>query len=202
LKYAAVKIIALSLRDIWEDLWTCLICNWVWLISNLLIIPGPPVTLALFYYTNQHIHGETVSIIDFFKAIPRLWRLGWRWGIINDIVLVLLLGDFLLVGKLSQSAGAHFFQGLYLAVLSFWLLLQVFTLAFLFEQEIPSMKIAFRNGSALIGKNLLFSFTLLVLLLIVLSLGVVAFMLTAALGGVFVAFAANRAVSLDIRKID
>ncbi len=202
MKYTAVKIIALSLHDTWEDLWTSLICNWVWLISNLLIIPGPPVTLALFYYTNQYIHGETVSIIDFFKAIPRLWWLAWRWGIMNIIILALLSGDFLLVGKSSQSAGTHFFQGLYLAVLSFWLLLQMFTLSFLFEQEIPSMKIAFRNGIALIGKNLLFSFTLLVLLLIVLSLGVVAFMLTVALGAVFVAFAGNWAVFVHIRKID
>jgi len=194
LKQSALKIILLSLHDVWIDLWTVLVCNFVWLICVLLIIPGPPVTLALFYYANQTIHEETVNVSDFFKAIPRFWWTGWRWGILNLIVLTLLVGDVILTSYQSQTQPSIFFSGIYFTIIAFWLLLQTFTLSFLLEQEKPSVLQALRNGVVMIGKNPIFSLSFLFLLLLTLTLGTIAFMLSVALGGALVAFAGNRAV--------
>ena len=194
MKQSALKIILLSLHDVWIDLWTVLVCNFVWLICVLLIIPGPPVTLALFYYANQTIHEETVNVSDFFKAIPRFWWTGWRWGILNLIVLTLLVGDVILTSYQSQTQPSIFFSGIYFTVIAFWLLLQTFTLSFLLEQEKPSVLQALRNGVVMIGKNPIFSLSFLFLLLLTLTLGTIAFMLSVALGGALVAFAGNRAV--------
>ena len=194
MKQSALKIILLSLHDVWIDLWTLLVCNFVWLICVLLIIPGPPVTLALFYYANQTVHEETVNISDFFKAIPRFWWTGWRWGILNLIVLMLLVGDVILTSYQSQTQPSIFFSGIYFTVIAFWLLLQTFTLSFLLEQEKPSVLLALRNGVVMIGKNPAFSLSFLFLLLLTLTLGTIAFMLSVALGGALVAFAGNRAV--------
>jgi len=182
------------LHDVWIDLWTVLVCNFVWLICVLLIIPGPPVTLALFYYANQTIHEETVNVSDFFKAIPRFWWTGWRWGILNLIVLTLLVGDVILTSYQSQTQPSIFFSGIYFTIIAFWLLLQTFTLSFLLEQEKPSVLQALRNGVVMIGKNPIFSLSFLFLLLLTLTLGTIAFMLSVALGGALVAFAGNRAV--------
>ncbi|MBE3067021.1 MAG: hypothetical protein IMZ73_06280, partial [Chloroflexi bacterium] len=146
MKQTALKILLLSLRDTWLDLWTVLVCNIVWLISVPLIIPCPPITLALFYYANQTVHEETVNISDFFKAIPRFWWIGWRWGILNLIVLAVLVGDIFLTSHQSQTPAAIFFNGIYFTAVAFWLLLQTFTLPFLFEQEKPSVLQALRNG--------------------------------------------------------
>lgn len=194
MKQTALKILLLSLRDTWLDLWTVLVCNIVWLISVLLVIPGPPVTLALFYYANQTVHEETVNVSDFFKAITRFWWTGWRWGILNLIVLAVLVGDVFLTSYQGQTQAAMFLSGLYYTVVAFWLLLQIFTLPFILEQEKPSVLQALRNGVMLIGKNPLFSLSFLFLLLFTLALGVIAFMLSVALGGALVAFAGNRAV--------
>ena len=194
MKQTALRILILSLRDTWLDLWTVLVCNIVWLISVLLIIPGPPVTLALFYYANQTIHEETVNVSDFFKAIPRFWWTGWRWGILNLIVLTLLVGDVILTSYQSQTQPSIFFSGIYFTIIAFWLLLQTFTLSFLLEQEKPSVLQALRNGVVMIGKNPVFSLSFLFLLLLTLTLGTIAFMLSVALGGALVAFAGNRAV--------
>jgi hypothetical protein len=194
LKQTALKILLLSLHDTWLDLWTVMVCNFVWLISVLLIIPGPPVTLALFYYTNRMVHEETVNISDFFKAIPRFWWIGWRWGILNVIVLAVLVGDVLLTSHQNQTVTVTLFSGLYFTLVAFWMLLQIFALPFIFEQETPSVQQALRNGAVMIGKNPLFSLSFLFLLLLTLTLGVVAFMLSTAFGGALVAFAGNRAV--------
>lgn len=194
MKQTALKILLLSLRDVWLDLWTVLVCNIVWLISVPLIIPCPPVTLALFYYANQTAHEETVNISDFFKAIPRFWWTGWRWGILNLIVLAVLVGDIFLTSHQSQTPWAIFFSGIYYTFVAFWLLLQTFTLPFLFEMEKPSVLQALRNGAVMIGKNPFFSLSFLVLLLFTLALGTVAFMLSGAFGVALVAFTGNRAV--------
>jgi hypothetical protein len=166
----------------------------VWLIANMLIIPGPPVTLALFYYTNQVVHEETVNISDFFKAIPRFWTTGWRWGILNLAILFFLCGDLILTSYQSQTQGTIFFSGIYITLMLFWILLQVFALPFLLEQEKASVFQALRNGIVMIGKNPIFSLSFLFFILVTLTLGTVAFMLSVALGGALVAFAGNRAV--------
>lgn len=201
MKQTALKIILLSLQDTWHDLWSVLVCNIVWLISIFLIIPGPPVTLALNYYANQIAHDESINVTDFFKAIPRFWLIGWRWGILNLIVLGILLGDIVLSSYQSKTQISVFMSGIYFTLVIFWLLLQTFTLPFLLEQTNPSVFLAFRNGISMIGKNPLFSVSFLLLLLFTLTLGTIAFMLSVALGGAFVAFAGNRAVLNRLGKL-
>lgn len=191
---SALKIIAASLRDTWLDLWSALVCNIVWLFATVLIIPGPPVTLALFYYANQTVHEESVNVTDFFKSIGRFWKTGWRWGIINLVVMAVLVVDVYLSGNQTQSTMTLFFRGIYFTLIAFWLLLQIFSLPFLLEQEKPAVIQALRNGALMIGRNLIFSLSLLVLLLLVLALGIPAFMLSVALGGMFTALVGNRAM--------
>lgn len=194
MKQSAFKVITTSLRDTWLDLWSALVCNIVWLFACVLIIPGPPVTLALYYYANQSVRGEAIYVTDFFKAIPRYWKAGWRWGIVNLIVLAILAGDIYLTRSQNPTSAGLFFRGLYFTLLAFWLLIQIFALPFMLEQEEPAVFKALRNSVVLIGKNPIFCFTLLILLILTLSLGIIAFMLSVALGGIFVALVGNRAV--------
>jgi hypothetical protein len=194
LKQNASKILLLSLRDTWLDLWSALVCNIVWLLSVLLIIPGPPVTLALFFYANQVVHDESVNVTDFFKAIPRYWWVGWRWGILNILVMALLIVDINFTGQQNQTSTAILINSIYVTLMAFWLLLQTYTLPFLFEQEKPSVLQALRNGVVMIGKNPFFSISFLIMLLLILALGTISFMLSLALGGALIANAGNRAV--------
>src|SRR5262245_26857314 len=132
---AALKILGLSFRDLWQELWTILIVHLLFLLGNLLIIPGPPVTLALFFYGNKIAHSESANERDFLAAVRKYWAPGWRWGLINWLVIALFAGDYYLIGNMSASSNfVSFIQGLYITLLVGWLLLQLFALPFLFEQ--------------------------------------------------------------------
>jgi len=190
----AWSVLHAALRDTWDDLFTTAVCNLLWLFFNLVLVTGPPATVALFYYANRLAHGEPTGVGDFLRAVRRYFGVGWRWGLVNGVLLFLLVGDVILTGQLSQSAGARLAQGFFLAGLLAWLLLQLYTLPFLFEQETPSVRLALRNGAAMLGNNLLFSVALGVWLGGILLLGTLLFMLSLAAGSVFLALVGNHAV--------
>jgi uncharacterized membrane protein YesL len=47
-------IIKVSLKDIWEDIWSVLVINLVWTLCMLVVVPGPPATLALYPVCQPH----------------------------------------------------------------------------------------------------------------------------------------------------
>ena len=191
----ALGILRLSLQDIWQELGTILIVNLLFLVATILVIPGPPAALALFYYGNRIAHDEIATERDFLRAIREYWGPAWRWGFINLIVIGLLTGDYYLVDRLTENTDmAAFVQGLYVTLLAGWLLLQWFTLPFLLEQKEPRVGQAFRNAALFMSKNFVFVFILALLLILSLMIGTLVFMLTFVFGGAFVAFAGNRAV--------
>jgi uncharacterized membrane protein YesL len=195
----AIKILKLALRDTWQELWTILIVNLLFLVGTALVIPGPPATLALFYYGNRIAHGEIATERDFLHAIRRYWGPAWRWGLLNLFVIGLLTGDYYLVGGLVENtAMAAFIRGLYLALLAGWALLQLITLPFLFEQEQPLVVQALRNALFFIRRNGIFTLALALLLGFSLAAGVLVFLLTFAFGAAFVAFASNYAVLQEL----
>ena len=185
---------------LWSDLFSTAVCNLLWLVGMLLVIPGPPATAALFYYGNRKAHGEVSGVGDFFFALKRYWWVGWRWGLVNLVLIAILWGDYRLTGRLSQSNWAHFVQGFYLTALAAWLLVQLYALPFLFEQKNPSVRDALRNSAVMLGRNTGFSVLLGCLLILILAVGIPLFMLSLAGGGVFLAVVGNQAVIRHLVK--
>ena len=169
--------------------------NLSWLLLNILVVTGPPATLALFYTTNRVAHGEVVGPSDFFRVLPRYFGLAWRWGALQIVALALLAGDIYLSGRLGgDSLLGRLAQGLYLGALAIWLLLQLYVLPFLFEQEEPVLRQALGNGLRMMSTNPLFTLILGVLVLVALSVGTGLFLLSVAAGSFLVASVANHAV--------
>src|SRR5919109_929161 len=100
----ALRILRLAFRDTWQELWTILLVHILFLFANLLILPGPPATLALFYYGNRIAHGEIATERDFLHAMRRYWRPAWRWGVLNLLVVGLLSGDYYLVARFIDNS--------------------------------------------------------------------------------------------------
>ena len=139
-------------------------------------------------------HEELIDPKDFLAALRRYFGLGWQWGLLNLFVFFLLIGDVILTNRLSQSNMAYFFKGMYVTLIIIWLLWQLYTLPFLFEQEKPNLRLALRNGAAMLGKNIGFSLWLAVLLVAVLAMGTVFFFVVFAAGAVLIALVGNHAV--------
>jgi hypothetical protein len=197
---AILRVIRAALGDLWDDLFTTAVCNLLWLLAQVLILPGPPATLALFYTTNRLARGEVTDVGDFLRALRRWWGLGWRWGLANLLALVLLGGDFYLTGRLSQSNFARLAQGFYLAVLAGWLLLQLFALPFLFEQQQPGLRQAWRNAASMIGRNPGFALGVGLLAALVLAAGTALFLLSGAAGAMFTGLVGSHAVLDRLRE--
>ena len=192
---AALKILGLSFRDVWQELWTILIVHILFLLGMILIIPAPPAMLALFSYGNRIAHGETANERDFLEAIRRYWKPAWRWGLINLLMIGILTGDYYLIGNTTGNlTQAYLIQGFYITLLAGWFLLQLFALPFLFEQKQPSVLQALRNAAVFIRRNLILALALTLLLILSLTAGTLAFMLTFVFGGALIAFASNHAV--------
>lgn len=197
----AFRIVGLALGDTWQELWTLLIVQLLFLLATVLILPGPPAALALFFYGNRIAHGELASERDFLSAIRIYWGPAWRWGLANILVIGLLAGDHYLTGRVVTSPSlVGFLQGLYLALLIAWLLLQLFALPFLFEQTQPRVLQALRNAAVFVGQNMLFVLVFGLLLVLSLAAGTLAFMLSLVFGGAFLAFAGNHAVIEHLRN--
>lgn len=192
---SALKILGLSFRDVWQELWTIFIVHLIFLVGNILILPGPPVTLALFFYGNKIAHGETANERDFLEAIRNYWKPAWRWGLINLLTIGVLTGDYYFIGTMATNLNqAYLIQGFYLTLMAGWVLLQLFALPFLFEQQQPSVLQALRNAAVFIRRNLILVLVLAFLLIVSLTAGTLAFMLTFVFGGALIAFASNHAV--------
>ncbi len=186
---AALKVIQRAFGDTWEGIASVLACNLFWLLAQLLIIPGPPATLALFYYANRLANQEAADFSDFWRAFWRYWGPAWRWGLVNYLVIAILYFDERLTGAIGPVV-----QGFYLASLAVWFLLQIYTLALLFEQDSPSVLQALRNAAVMLGRNITFSLVFGIVLALILLAGVPLFMLTFAFGGMLIASAGSHAV--------
>jgi hypothetical protein len=191
----ALQVLGASFRDLWQDLWMSLVCNLLWLVATALVIPGPPATLALFYYGNRQAHGEMTDLGDVWRKFRQSWGAGWRWGIVNLAVIGVIVGDIYFTGGLNLPQGVlRYMQGFYLAVLGFWLLVQIYALAFMYQQEQPNVRMALRNGAVLLGRNIFFSIVLGLMAGVILLAGMPVFMLSAFFGGVYLAGVGNHAV--------
>ena len=188
-----LSILRDAFRDIWSDLWTMLVVNFFWLLANLLIVPGPPATLALFYFTNRIAHGEVADLADFWRYFRQNWGIAWRWGAVNTIVIGFLVADIVLTAQFEGS-WTPFLQVFYIVCLVVWLALQLLSLPFLFEQETMNIRQSRRNARILAGDNPGFTLMLLIGLILILVLSTVAFMLSLMFGMVFLACSGNRAV--------
>ena len=190
----SLDVVKTSLSDLWEDVWSMAVCNLIWLVAVVLVLPGPPATLALFDYANRRAHGEPAGVRVFLSDLPRYAWAGWRWGLFTAALVGLLLGDFKLTGQLGGGEFIRFAQGFYLASLLIGLFLQLYALPFLIEQEQPSLRLALRNAAVLLGRNLGFSICLGALLAALLAAGTALFLLSLAMGGVWLALVGNYAV--------
>ena len=191
---SAWLVVRAGLRDAAEDFFTTLVVNLLWLLGCLLLITGPPATLALFYTTHRIARGEVAGPDDFLQAIRRYWTVAWRWGLVNGAIVFFLAGDFWLTGRLSQAPLARFIQGFYLAALAGWLLLQLYALPFLFQQEQPAVRQALRNAALMLRKHAGFTLALALLLLLVLVLATIFFLVIFAAGGFLLALIGSHAV--------
>ena len=192
----AFRVVRAAIVDLWDNAFLVIFCSLAWLFLALLIIPGPPATLAIFSISERLVANEhLLEFRDYLRAVWRNFGVGWRWAAINIPVLLIVAVDIRVVPQMvSASLAVSLQMALYFA-LALWLIVNWYALAFLFQQEKPSVRQALRNGGVLLLRHPWFSFMLAIFTAILLALSFVFVIVNMLFGPMLVGLIATHAVS-------
>ncbi|MEW5869733.1 MAG: YesL family protein [Chloroflexota bacterium] len=190
------------LVEAFDSFFELMVWNLLWLVFTLLVVTAPPASAALYYATNRLAHGQRANWRDFFTGLRQHFWLGWRWGLLNLVIIFVLLSNYIFYGSF-EGGWVSWVQGVFLALIFLWLLLQIFTFPLLLEQQDQRLRTALRNSLVFYVKRPGFclgvGLTSLVLIILSTTLLVPAWVvITASL----CAYLANRAALHLIEELD
>jgi uncharacterized membrane protein YesL len=164
--------------------------NLLWLLLSLPLVTAPGAAAGLYYVTNELAHGREVRWPVFFTGFRRYFWLGWRWALVN---LVFVGAAYANLRFYEQFSGwwVVWVERLFLGLLSGWLLLQVYVLPLLIEQQDRRQLTALRNSAVLYLRRPTASLLLLALLAVVVTLSLAAPVLWALITPALIAFLCN-----------
>lgn len=191
----ALQVLRASIVDIWEHLVLVMACSLTWLVLVVLIIPGPPATVALFEMAERLARREPLlEWRDYLRAVRARFGLGWRWAAIVTPVVAILLIDILAMPRIFSPTVAAPAQWFFIVTLALWLVVNWYALALLFQQKELSMRLALRNGAVLLLQHPLFTFVLTAVTALLLWLGVILVLVNLLFGPMLVALIGTHAV--------
>ena len=159
----ALQVVRAAIVDLWDNAFLVIFCSLVWLFLVLLIIPGPPATIAIFSISRSIVANEyLLEFRDYLRAVWRNFGVGWRWAAINIPVLLILAVDIRVVPQMFSTTIAASIQLAFYLALGFWIVVNWYALAFLFQQEKASVLQALRNGGVVLLRYPGFSLVLIV----------------------------------------
>lgn len=191
----AFQVVRSAIVDLWDHVFLVIFCSLVWLFLVLLIIPGPPATLALFDIGQRIAQREhLLEFRDYLRAVRNRFGAGWRWGALNGLVVAILLIDIRVVPRMVSPSVALSIQLFLALVLVFWIVVNWYALAFLYQQKEPSVRQALRNGGVLLLQHPFFTLLLVVITAVLLWLSTVLIIVNLLFGPMLVALISTHAV--------
>ena len=149
----------------------------VGLVGILLSLTGVLYPMASFGVYEQAVdltHGIRTGIIGFWRGFKSHWRKSLPWGLLNLVVVALLGFNGWFYSSFNSMVGfvLMVLMGL---LLVFWLVWQFYTISCYFLQEEKGLKVARRNGLAVILMQPGYAFLIGFVMLILLGLSVTTF---------------------------
>jgi len=181
-----------TLKDSWEELLQLALMNLIWTLSwggpialstvvgnsPALILPlialgvilFPLSTVGRFYATNIVARGRTVHLSDFFEGIKRYWWRSLLWFLLTLLVVAILILNIVSYPSMFEGFIGVLLGGLSIAVLVFWIVMQLYFWPLILSQEEPKIWRAWRNAAYLIFANPFYAFLMLTFALVMLLL--------------------------------
>ncbi len=185
----AFVIMGRTLKAVYDELFLCVFLSVMWWLGTILILPAAPATMGLHHVANRVANYKRVDNSFFWEAARQHIGRGWVLYLMNLVVPAALLFNcwfYLNTQGWLRMFGIFWF---WLFVVSLMVGQYVFPL--FWQQDEPSIKLAWRNAAILALRHPLYTFLLLLfqLVLIVASVALTLplFLLLPAL----IAFSAN-----------
>ena len=142
-------------REVFIDTYYLLIplisINMYWFLLTLPLVTAPAALMALFASTNQMVKGDSVGWGEFWEAFRSYFWTGWRWILIDGLVLGVLFLNVWFYHTQVNTNWAFLVEGLMIGFTVIWTIVQCYVPAVLTLQEKKSIRIALRNTAGLIA---------------------------------------------------
>jgi uncharacterized membrane protein YesL len=168
--------------------------NILWFLLTLPILTAPGAMAGLLYAINKLAKNESVNAHTFFEGFRKFFWVSWRLTLLNAAIFLTAYLNFAFYQDMQESINKWAF-GIVLGLVFIWVVLQMYILPLLIEQDSNQLLASVRNSILLLLRHpgptyltaiILFLFTLLsiwlfgVPLLIFLA-GVCAYLITTTL---------------------
>ena len=168
----AFRVLWRALKDYYDEMFTLVGANLVWvlvltaalgipyglnylgihpavtLISGVLLLVGllPPATAGMWYLTNQVAHHKTVEFRMMWDGAKMYATKSWLHALLNIVVAALVYVNIWFYGAIDAQ-WAVIVRGLFIGLAVLWVLIQIYVMPMLMEQQEPKFFLALRNAA-------------------------------------------------------
>ncbi len=157
----AIRIVAHAVATWWREVIVLTLFNIAWLALQVPIVTGPAATAAMYLIARKVIDGEYLELRDGPQALRAMLIPAWKWGAINLLVIMLVVGNFWLY---QDFVGVPWIilRVIWGTIGLGWLAISLFYWPFWLAQADRSMRATVRNVVLFLAKRPGFGLSLVV----------------------------------------
>lgn len=141
----ALRVIGKSIRDWWDGWLDMVMMTAVWFFAQLTVVLGPPATFGMFYSIQSYLNGQSLGVRGMIEGARKYFWKALLWGVINLAVIATFFVNFNFYANVQAAWGLYLL--VFVGLLAFlWVGTNFYGLAYFFEQDVKSLKVALRNG--------------------------------------------------------
>jgi uncharacterized membrane protein YesL len=179
-----------ALKDSWDELFPLMLMNIVTVLLVIPVVTFPPALAGLWHAANLVAKGRAIHWSDYFGGFRRYFWKAWGLALLNILAAIIVFTNirFYTPGNAPFEIDptlSFWIRALFFGTSLVWLIIQMYPLALLLEQEDRRLRVALRNAAVLLvtnpGFTILLSLLLLVMAAISTAFPVLWFLITLAL---------------------
>lgn len=145
----AFPIILDSIKIWWKDWSNQVLVALVAILLSLTVVLYPMVLFGVYEQALDLTHGIRTGIMGFWHGFKRYWRKSLPWGSLNLLVIALLAFNVWFYRNVDHPI-ALVLMVVMVFLFVFWLIWQFYSVSCFFLQEEKKLKVAWKNGLAVI----------------------------------------------------
>lgn len=140
-----LRVIGRAFRDWWDGWLDMVMMSAVWFFAQLTIVLGPVATFGVYYSLHSGINGQSLGARGVIEGGRKYFWKALLWGVINLLAVVIFWVNLNFYANIQATWGLYLLMFIVLLIF-LWVGTNFYGLAYFFEQDVKSLKVALRNG--------------------------------------------------------
>ena len=167
----ALSVAARAFRLWWQEIYLLIFFNLVWLTCQVLIVPGPPATAAMYLIARRVADDELLELRHGWEALRQMFLPAWKWGAVNLLMLIVLGTNF--VGyRMQTGLGWTMLRMVWGTIALAWFAMNLFYWPFWLAQSDRRLLTTYRNSALMLMKKPALGMTLMLVSALVILISV------------------------------